>query len=243
MTLMLAWFDEPVDMLRKAVLSAAVIGDRIVAADGAYALVSDKTKESPPEQKQAIQDAADEAGLGLTFLKPRLWDGQVQKRNALLAAATADREQGDWIMPLDADWVLHGIREEVRHELNVNRVEQYRVRFRQTKNPNRNIRRDAPHPWHRNYDGKTRLEPLIFRAFEDMRLEKSHWDYSGLRPNGMRVGFSGGARVYKPAMSADMKATFLIEHRCMFRDDKTLDRNREFCKRRDQEKAKVGFEA
>lgn len=241
--MMLAWFDEPEEMLYRAVNSSAVIADRIIAADGAYAMVRDKAPESPPSQKEAIERAAEDAGLELGFLSSRVWGGQVEKRNALLAAATEDLQRGDWVMPLDADWALHGIREEIRHELNTHKVEQFRVKFRQTDNPNRNIRRDAPHAWHMNYNGKTRLEPLLFRAMEDMKLDKSHWDYSGVRPNGMRIGFSGGARTYRGAITNDMKATFLVEHRCMFRDDKTLVRNKEFCRLRDAEKKATGVEA
>ena len=240
--MMLAWYDEPVDMLYRAVTSSVVIADRIVAADGAYKQVRDKAAGSPAEQQAAIELAASDAGLGIEFLPARLWEGQVEKRNALLAAATKDIQPGDWVMPLDADWVLHGIREEIREEMNTIRIEQFRVKFRQTKNPARNIRRDAPHAWHLNYEGKTRLEPLLYRAMVDMRLDKSHWDYSGLRKDGKRIGFSGGARDYPSAVSADMRATFLIEHRCMFRDDKTLIRNKEFCRLRDAEKKRTGRE-
>lgn len=240
-TLMLAWFDEPEEMLYKAVRSSEVIANRIFAADGAYELVGDKAPESPPSQKEAIQQAAEDAGIQVTFLEPRLWKGQVEKRNALLDAATSDRQERDWVMPLDADWVLHGIREEIQMELNSHRIEQFKVKFRQPKNPNR-TNRDFPHAWHANYDGKTRLEPLLFRAMSDMRLENTHWHYSGVRKNGVRVGFSGGARIYPPAVSRDMQATFLIEHRCMFRDDKTLLRNRDFCLKRDKLKRQNGYE-
>jgi hypothetical protein len=238
---MLAWFDEPEWMLAQAIKSAAVIGTRLIAADGAYEQVTDKAPESPPEQRQAIEQAAEEAGLEVRFLKPRVWRGQVEKRNALLAAATEDRQERDWLMPLDADWVMHGIKEEIDLALGVNRVEQYKVRFRQTQNPKRHIK-DAPHHWHYNYDGKTRLENLVYRAMDDMKLTNTHWDYSGLRKNGVRIGFSGGGRIWTPALTKDMPATFLIEHRVMFRDDKQLQRNKDFCRVRDKEKKLTGAE-
>jgi hypothetical protein len=67
-TAMLAWFDEPVDLLETAVQGAAVVADRLVAADGAYEQVPDRAESSPPEQKRAIVRAAKKAGLDVSFL-------------------------------------------------------------------------------------------------------------------------------------------------------------------------------
>jgi hypothetical protein len=240
---MLAWFDEPEELLHQCVTSAAVIADRLVCADGAYSQVKDKRASSPKSQRETIERAAAAARIDLDFLPTKLWDGQVAKRNALLKAATVGFETGDFVMPLDADWVLHGSREAVRHELDTaGYIEEWRVWFHQTVNPARPLA-EAPHDWHRRYSGKSLREPLLFRALYEMRLEKTHWHYSGKRSSGKRVGLSGGPKLgYAKPISKELAAPFWIEHRAMFRDDKQLTRNKEFCEIRDRERNLVGYE-
>jgi hypothetical protein len=241
-TLMLAWFDEPEELLHQCVTSAAVIADRIVAADGAYEQVADKRATSPASQRQAIERAAYSAGITIDFLPAKIWKGQLEKRNALLKAATAGFGTGDFVMPLDSDWVLHGSREAVRHELAQGYVEEFRVWFHQTINPERPLL-TAPHDWHRSYNGQSKREPLLFRALYKMKLEKTHWHYSGCRKGGKRIGLSGGWKLgYARPVSKELQAPFWIEHRAMFRDDKQLERNRLFCAVRDEERERVGFE-
>jgi hypothetical protein len=238
-TMMLAWFDEPTELLHDAVTSAAVIADRIVVADGAYDLVPDRSDESDPDQWYAIEEAADDAGLECKFLPSALWTGQVEKRNALLQAAAPD---SDWVMPLDADWRLTGDRDAIRAELADTDAEQFTVAFHEPHNPDRPLAETASHQWHAEYAGQTKREPLLFRALDDMRLEQTHWFYSGVRPDGTRVGLSGGARLYPEAVTRDLAAPLLIEHRCLFRDDKQIVRNRFFCEARDLERERVGYE-
>ncbi len=242
-TLMLAWFDEPEELLYAAVTSAAVIADRVIAADGAYEQVADKRASSPASQRKAIERAALTAGLELDFLPTRIWKGQVEKRNALLRAASEGFKTGDCLMPLDADWVLHGSREAVRHELeHSGYVEEWRVWFHQTVNPNRSLA-SAPHDWHRAHNGKSHRISLLFRALYDMRLEKTHWHYSGKRKSGVRIGLCGGPKLgYQKPVARELQAPFWIEHRAMFRDDKQLERNKLFCQMRDKERDLVGFE-
>lgn len=238
-TLMLAWFDEPEEMLHRCVTSAGVIADRVVAADGAYKLVADRAPTSPASQRRAIERAATEAGLDVDFLPARLWEGQVQKRDALLRAATRGGGEDDFVMPIDADWVLHGDRQAVRRELAAATAEQFRVQITQPANGDHN---GYPHSWHRNRDGKTWRQELLFRVLGEMCLERLHWWYSGVRADGTRVGLAGGAELYPRATLATLRADFLIEHRCMFRDTKQLERNRIFCERRDHERELTGAE-
>lgn len=236
---MLCWFDEPEELLHRCVTSAAAIADRVVAADGAYKLVADRAATSPVSQRLAIERAAAEAGLELDFLPARLWDGQVQKRDALLRAATHDRTTDDFVLPLDADWVLHGDRKTIQRELAGSTAEQFRVQITQTPNGERD---EYPHSWHRNRDGKTWRQELLFRVLGEMRLERLHWWYSGLRADGTRVGLAGGSELYPRGTIASLRADFLIDHRCMFRDTKQLERNRVFCERRDRERELTGAE-
>ncbi len=76
-----------------------------------------------------------------------------------------------------------------------------------------------------------------------MKLEKTHWFYSGKRAKGTRVGLSGGVKLgYAKPIERDLEAPFFIEHRAMYRDEKQLVRNRDFCKVRDAERQLTGAE-
>lgn len=229
-TVLLSWYDEPEELLYAAVTSASVIADKVVAADGAYAQTPGALDASPRTQYRAIQEAASDANLDLQVLPGRIWDGQVAKRNRMLQGQAAD-----WLMWLDADWVLHGDREEIRRVLAVTEAEVLRVRFHQPASGSR----DYPHAWHRDYDGDTRWEPMVLRNLGGMRCENEHWRYSGERADGVRVSFTGPE--YPVAVSGDLGG-LLVEHRCMFRDEVRLARNREFLRVREVEYAVTGRE-
>lgn len=236
---MLNWFDEPCDLLRQCVRGASVICDRIVAADGAYELIHDRKPISPKAQKRAIADEAKKCGLKVSFVPPRLWKGQVEKRNAVLREAC---KGSDWVMILDADWKITGDREAIREEIAASDAEQILVAFVQPENHERPLRESAPNIWHVSEAGVQRRHPLIFRAMKDMRCERHHWIYSGLRPNGTRVGLWGGHGIYDLAHSHILEAPHGVEHLCLFRDEKRIIRNRLFCDARDADVAAFGVE-
>jgi hypothetical protein len=238
-TAMLVWFDEPVALLRQAVKSAAVIADRIVVADGAYELIHDRAPTSPPNQQRAIADEAQKQGLKCEFLRPRLWKGQVEKRQAVLQRAC---KGSDWVMVLDADWRITGDREAIRAEIEVSDAEQILVEFVEPANPDRDVNDCAPNIWHASEMGIYRRNPLIFRVMDDMRCEFHHWIYSGVRKDGTRVGLWGGVGHYALAHSRFLGAVHLFEHLCLFRDDKRIQRNRLFCGARDADVALTGVE-
>jgi hypothetical protein len=241
-TAMLCWFDEPAALLRQVVKSAAVICDRIVAADGAYELIHDRAPESPPAQKRAIEDECKKRKLKVEFLEPRLWKGQVEKRNAVLRHAA---EGSDWVMVLDADWKITGERQLIRREIAEvaqRDVEQIMVEFIEPNNPDRDISISAPNIWHVSECEITRRNPLIFRSMKDMRCEQHHWIYSAERANGTRVGLWGGIGLYPMPQSHILLASHRFEHMCLFRDDKRIQRNRLFCGARDADVALQGVE-
>jgi hypothetical protein len=238
-TAMLAWFDEPLDLLITAVTGAAVIADRIVAADGAYELVPDRKASSPQKQRLAIRETARKVGLECEFLRPRLWKGQVEKRNSLLQEAV---QGSDWVFPVDADWRIEGDREAIRDELEDTEFDSLAVNFFQPSNPERDTSKIAPHRWHAENAGQTSYLPILMRVFPEMRVEKLHWVYSGVKDE-RRIGLWGGAHFYPPGSVGTLRAPHRFEHRCLFRDDKTLERNRIFCEERDRERERVGFEA
>ena len=232
-TAMLCWYDEPVALLRQAIKGAAKVCDRVVAADGAYELIHDAKAESPKAQHRAIEDECRKRGLELVFLEPRIWKGQVEKRNAVLQVAAQD---SDWVMILDADWKITGERQLIRRELAdalTQGVEQVAVEFVEPMNYDRDLTESAPNVWHISEVGITRRNPLLFRVMDDMSCESHHWIYFAHRPNGMKIGLWGGVGGYPPARTHWLKADHRFEHMCLFRDTKRIIRNRLFCGARD----------
>lgn len=241
-TAMLAFYDEPVDLLSDAVTGAAVLADRIVAFDGRYRLAPGEALNSPLEQTTMIKRTAEGLGLECRVVAAReAWVGQVAKRNAMLRFAC--NWGADWVFPLDADWRISGNREQIRAEIEETPAEAMMVRFYQPENPDRVTREIAPHEWHIHEAGMTNWMSLIYRVYEDMRVEQNHWTYSGVRKDGVRVGFWGGEFVYQPAYNRRLESPHLFEHRCLFRDDLRLTRNRDFCVARDAEVRVNGVEA
>jgi hypothetical protein len=238
-TAMLSWFDEPCDLLRQCVKGASVIADRIVAADGAYELIHDRKPISPKAQKLAIADETRKQGLKCSFVPPRLWRGQVEKRNAVLQEAC---KGSDWVMILDADWKITGDRKLIRREIAASDAEQIAVDFIQPENYERPIEESAPNVWHVSEAGIPRRHPLIFRVMRDMRCESHHWIYSGVRPSGVRVGLWGGQGIYDTPNTHILTAPHCFEHLCLFRDEKRIIRNRLFCNARDADVAAFGVE-
>ncbi len=243
-TAMLCWYDEPVDLLRQAVRGVSVFADRIVAADGAYEFVADKKPRSPAEQKFAIADEAHNHGLEAEFLPPGIWPGQVAKRDAVLQHAKQD---SDWVMVLDADWRITGDREPIRDALEqypAEGAEQVTVNFVQPVNPDRPLEDASANIWHQLEVNQWRRWPLIYRVMPMMHYDREHWALYCVNDAGEKVGLWGGEgnHGYGMAQTANLRAPHLVEHMCLFREEKQLNRNRDYINLRDAEVAKVGFE-
>lgn len=239
---MLSWFDEPPALLRQAVAGASIFCDRIVAADGAYAFVHDAAANSPASQRKAIREEAKRCGMECKFLTPRIWEGQVAKRDAVLKAAA---KGSDWVMTLDADWKITGDKKAVKAELeDLHRAsyESVLVAFVEPENPDKSYEESASNIWHIQEAGIHRRFPFVYRVLEDMRYERNHWSLSGQREDGERVGFFGAAGVYAEAKQAFLHADHLFEHLCLFREPKQIIRNRRFIGLRDADVAQHGVE-
>jgi hypothetical protein len=241
-TAMLAWFDEPPDLLEQAVDSVACVADRVVAVDGGYELAPGAKPGSPKAQADRIRKAARAAGLDLVLMEPAaLWKGQVAKRHFMLRLAC---QESDWVMPLDADWCVFGNREQVREELARSRAEALTVEFSTPENDERPLAESAAERWHQQTAGRIYRYPLIFRVLPDMSMDLSHWGYSALRPGtGDRIAYWDRRVASKKARTAELTSDLLIEHLCLFRDEKQILRNREFCAARDQQVRRQGAEA
>ena len=243
-SLMLNWFDEPPELLRQAVRGAAVFADRIVAADGAYSLVGEAEPRSDPEQTIAIAEEADACGLTCEFLPPQVYAGQVAKRTACLQVA---KEGSDWVLPLDADWLIEGDGPAIRTELeemHANGYEQVAVRFYQPENPELDMDELALNVWHINEAGLERSTPFIYRSMPEMRYDTNHWSLVCRSEDGREVGLFGAT--LRPGLARPktgyLQAEHLFQHLCLFRERKQIERNRDYIAKRDAEVARVGFE-
>ena len=241
---MMSWFDEPPALLRQAVASAAIICDRIVVADGAYWFVHDKKSTSPRTQKQAIIQQAARHGLEVEFLPPQIWDGQVTKRDAVLQAALPG---SDWVMVLDADWKIHGERDEIRPELEAflaDGIDQVAVNFIQPDDPTRGWDEKAANEWHIRQTNQWFKMAFIYRAHPVMHYRKNHWSLYAVAADGRKIGLFGatGTWGHEQPKTAAIQAEHLFEHRCLFRGKKQVLRNRAYIEKRDEEAARVGFE-
>lgn len=243
-TAMLCWFDEPPELLRQAIKGAAVLADRVVAADGAYELVEDKAPKSPFEQKRAIIEACAEHDLRLMFLPPRIYAGQVEKRSVVIAEAA---KGSDWVFPLDADWLITGDREAIRaelRELHANGYQQVAVDFLQPDNPEREPSEKFANIWHEQQTGQFQQLPLIYRSMPVMRYQWQHWAIYSEDADGYPIGMWGGVALPRcgQAKTAWLQSEHLFEHLSLFRERKQIERNRYYIEKRDLEVARVGHE-
>lgn len=240
---MLCWFDEPVELLEQAVRSAYVLADRIVAADGAYKLVPDAKARSPKEQKAAIKKTAENLGMKVQFLTPRIWEGQVAKRDAVLQEAA---KGSDWVFPIDADWQIIGERDEVRESLErllswPHGCDQVLVNFIQPPNEHG----EAANVWHED-QARLGLQylPVVYRTFPVMHYFRHHWVILCIDENGRQLGLFGGAGYGKfgAPVSQHIGDRLTIRHLCLFREAKQVQRNRVYINKRDHQVELQGFE-
>jgi hypothetical protein len=236
---MLAWFDEPAELLAQAVTSAAVVADRVVAVDGGYRLRPGARGQSPKDQRDAISEAACECGIQAQSYIPRdVWDGQVEKRNFMLDWAC---ESADWVIPLDADWVFKGDPDAVRAEIAAATVPVLRVPMFTPYDGSRPLEQVASTSWHEQLAGEWLDIDILVRVMPGLRVEKSHWGYSG-EWNGERVNLWGCIGVY-PDAPRERSGTLMVEHRCFDRDLGRIEANRAYCLARDAEALETGAES
>lgn len=120
---LLAWYDEPSSWLAATVASVAKCCDYIVALDGAYSLWPEphthRKAFSPPEQAEAILEAATGAGLGCLVYRPAVeWTGEAEKRTALFNMGLVVAEPwDDWFLVIDADEIVSEAPRDLRVQL------------------------------------------------------------------------------------------------------------------------------
>lgn len=234
-TAALCWFDEPLLQLEECIRGLPTVADRVVAVDGGYARYPGAKAASPTEQAEVIRQTANDVGLDcLIYVPEEVWAGQVAKRSYTLQLTTHEQDpKTDWFMAVDADHIWTGERDKIRRELErtPQRYDGLTVKMFTPENTDRPIDVSAAGLWHKNHAGQFMSPQRIFRAYPDTRVERFHWWYSAQR-NGHRVWLWGGDGSMDHARMGEMQAPFVVEHRCLFREPKQIERNRAFCEDR-----------
>lgn len=201
-TAALCWWNEKPDELARAVASVGNVADRVVALDGAYRRYPGATARSSDEEVEAIASAADAAGMDSLVIQPRrLWAGQVEKRSYLLALAAL---KSDWILILDADYVVTADRQSVLDQLAGTTFDALEVEM--TTPPG-----EYATNWHLQQAGPPSWHPLVFRALPGMHVEDRHWWYSAVKGD-RRVWVWDGDGRYQ-AQPRGKLLDYRVEHR------------------------------
>ncbi len=243
-TAALAWFDEDPEDLDRFVRSLDGFVDRLVAVDGGYERYPGAEIRSNRDEEEAIRDACADIGLPVDIVIPdTLWRGQVEKRTFLIQRAAED---SDWVFTLDADHILHGVRESFRQEmtrvtsrgLRRHRVD---IDFFTTVNPYRAMADTSSTEWHSDLAGQTVKMGLLLRAMPQMQYERFHWFVSAYE-NRQKIWIYGGDQSLPHGNVHELRAPFFIEHRCHFRRDRNILANRVFCEDRVKLVSRTGQE-
>jgi hypothetical protein len=233
-----AWNERPED-LDACVRGLGQIADRVVFLDGAYVRYPGATPHSPKEQIAAIREAAAAVNIECRIVQPDfLWAGQVAKRSALLAIASAD---SDWIATVDADHVITADREIIRNFLSQHRGDVINVPYVTPLNPRRPLDRSAVGQWHVEQAVERVFIPHLWRALPGMRVEKRHWWYAAVK-DGHSVWLWGGDGSMRLIEGQDMNRDYEIEHRTLFRTEAQIKASRAFLNDRIEIVEKTGQE-
>lgn len=235
----LCWWNETPTDLTRCIRGLANIVDRVVALDGAYRRYPGATVHSDHAQAKAIRQACEHYGMGCLILEPdRLWVGQIEKRNHLLALAAVG---SDWIVTVDADHVIETERAAVRAELRASTADIVDVPFHTPKNRTRSMRDSAPGRWHIDQTKRPEMIPQIWRASLGLRIEQRHWWISAQK-KGQKVWAWGGPSHEPKLPHAAFVTPYRTEHRVLHRTTEQVKASRAFCNDRAVVVAKTGQE-
>lgn len=235
-TAALCWWNELPADLEACVRGVANVADRLVAVDGAYRRYPKATIRSSAAQVQAIRATAAEVGIEVDIHQPpRLWYGQVEKRTYAFQEAA---KGSDWVIPLDADHVIHADRFMARAGLaampgDTNAVG---VEFYTPDNEDVEFEKKMATYWHAGSAGKTIQMAQILRAIPGTVVRDRHWIYVAER-NGKRVEM-----LYGGTFDRMLGVPYLVEHRSLFRTEEQILAGRAFCNDRELVKKLTGQE-
>lgn len=105
-TALMSFYDDPPEMIERAIRSAAPIIDALIAVDGAYGIFPGGLAHSPDDQVETIRRVAAGCELDLLLYQPTdVWiGGEVEKRDFMFRLG--DVTQPDWFTILDTDFVF-----------------------------------------------------------------------------------------------------------------------------------------
>lgn len=226
-TAAMAYYDDDLALLDRTLRSLPIVADRLVVCDGRYErYMPDAPVGSPPEQLAFIRETCAEIGLPVTIDVPeKPWAGQNEKRTRLLTLA---RKKSDWIVNADADHVFHGVGHAIRWELEHSEADSIEVEYFTPLNHDRTLRESAANEWHAGMANDYAVINAFFRAYPGIQVEKRHWWYSAVR-DGQRIWLWGGDARYPRGKVATFRAPFVIEHTCLFRQERHILANRAYC--------------
>lgn len=206
-TAALSWWNEPLETLEAVVSSVATLVDRIVAFDGAYRRYPGATASSAPAQWDMILDTAIRCGIEPRITVPsETWAGQCEKRTALMQEAA---QGSDWVLVVDADYVVTADRERVREQLAAADLDVYEV-------PLVTPTGEYATNWHLGQALTPEAwTPLMFRALPQIMVEEHHWWYSGMK-DGRRVWLWGDDERY-PRLPHGRLSDITVTHNCALR--------------------------
>lgn len=238
-TAALCWWNERPQDLAACIEGAANIADRVVALDGAYVRYPGATVASDPRQAKAIRAACDKAGIECLVVTPdRLWAGQIEKRNHLLALAAVGSE---WIVTLDADHIISTDRDAVRAELYNSTADVVEVPFHTPRDTKRGDVRSAAGQWHLAQADGPQMIPQVWRASLGLHVQTHHWWMTGTK-NGQKVWAWAGDHTMQHLPHAAFVTPYTVEHRTLLRTDEQVLASRAFCNDREMVVAHTGQE-
>lgn len=231
-TAALSYYDDDLELLDLCLRSLPVVADTLTVVDGRYERYEPGGPASSPKTHVAfIKNTCRDIGIPVTVeTTGRPWRGQVEKRSRLLQLAS---ENSDWIVGVDADHVLHGVREAVRGELETLDADAVDVQYWTTVNPDRPLSESAAGEWHASLAGDWAWITGLFRSLPGLRVERKHWWYSAVKGN-RRHWIWGGDNTYPHGKTHQLRAPYFVEHRCLFRQTRHILANRLFCEDRVQ---------
>lgn len=244
-TAAMCYYDDDLELLEQCLRSLPQFVDRLVVADGRYErYMPGAPPASPKPHVTFIRRVCRDLELPVVVDVPRKpYPGQVAKRCRLLELAA---EGTDWILGVDADHVFHGVAYSVRHEIerlddDENPADAIDVEYYTPMNFDRPLKESAAGLWHESLAGDYALITGWFRALPGIRVERKHWWYSGMK-DGRRHWIWGGDASYPRVRTHELKAPFTVEHRCLFRQQRHVLANREFCNDREKLVEQTGQE-
>ena len=116
---MLSFHDEDHNLLRAALESAGRAGvSMILAVPGPYALYPHRHVEPTSSELNAIFAAGRDFDMEVDLLAPRIWEGnEVAKRQSMLQRALELTQPHDWLLVLDADYLIIRVPTDLEHRL------------------------------------------------------------------------------------------------------------------------------